>query len=215
MALPSPLLPRCFATAPTGAAVCFVLLTGCAASQAPEDESQTQQATMARERDAQVSAPDGEETSGEDRYCTLAGCWSNLTIQAPLPDTTEAIRALSLEVCLNGACHAVEFATISEHQSLGGLRAFVPYDASNSIETTVWLTVSRESERYVLKASWTLPNATKLQDGDHYRVTLRDASGQPWRTVETSVTYWWTYPNGEACPPGCRRAEINLLNAVP
>jgi hypothetical protein len=186
--------PGCFSTALAGA----LLLTACAPSHSDEDNAP----------DAGTSQLDAEESLGEENYCTFAGCFSNLTIFAPLPASLEAIYALSLEVCRNGACHSIELAALRD-SPLGGMNAAVSYGGmAAGFNAFVFLMLSRESERYALEAMWQLPRPGDLRDGDQFRVTLSDPTGRPWRVLEQSVTYTWTYPNGENCPPGCQRAEI-------
>jgi hypothetical protein len=201
MTLRSPTLQRCFATALIGAAA-----AGCQASHATRDDSQAQGAN-APEPAAGTSAPDWDEPNADETGCTLIGCLSTLTVYAPLPDSIEAIRALWLGVCLNGACNVIEFAAVKDHLTVGNT-GIVSYDESRPVDSAVWLTISRESGHNQLKAVWPLPHAGALRDGDHYRVTLSDESAQPWRVVEESVTYTWSFPNGEQCPPGCRHADL-------
>jgi len=146
------------------------------------------------------------------RICTVIGCGHAVTIKAPLSATFPTIRGSSIEVCRNTDCLSGSFATLTDPPStVSGVGVSFPdpqtIDGNHSphVEATIWGT---ESGGFRLEVGYWPWSMDDLSDGDRFTVTVRDGSGRTIVSVNRSVDYVTSYPNGKECGPVCKTATV-------
>jgi hypothetical protein len=138
--------------------------------------------------------------------CSTVGCRRSLRIDVPLALAYADVRASMITVCRNDECVGSALAGLPETapQPFGGFGIVFPADAAarrnSSCVLIAW------SDHLDVECQPYQPD--DVHDGDHYRMTLTDAGGAVVASVDRTVTYTVSFPNGEECGPTCQNVEL-------
>jgi hypothetical protein len=140
--------------------------------------------------------------------CTDVGCPSSMTMNVPVVISYSDVRASTLTVCRNDDCFTGPLSglppTLLDHTGMGVLiPAVADADARSRCFVSVW-----SPPRIDVRCDSAGPQA--VMDGDRYRLTLTDATGAVVASVDRTVSYAVSFPNGEECGPTCHSTTIDL-----
>ncbi|HVU03845.1 MAG TPA: hypothetical protein VHE30_18930 [Polyangiaceae bacterium] len=144
--------------------------------------------------------------------CTAIGCGASVTLKTPLPGDFATIRTYSVSVCKNGQCLSGSFAQLTDAPVDGaGVGTSFPdprtidRDHSPHVEATVW---AEAGGGFRLEAAYWPWSTEDAIDGDHFSLTVKGENQQVVATVDGSVTYTTSRPNGAGCEPTCHQATL-------
>jgi len=152
----------------------------------------------------------------EGKSCGAVGCGPVASIHIPLRATDLASGGLLIEVCRNTECRSggLYFSDTGQASS-----ADINYaeGATNAVATCSRVDatleyVSSTSSRLNIGWWWTC-SSDQLSNGDRYRVNVTTSAGVAIASVDTSVNYTTSTPNGAECGPVCHSAEITGADA--
>lgn len=137
------------------------------------------------------------------RECTLAGCYSAVSLRENFPAGAADLQQLSLQICRNGACESLPVLwserqpSMSDCRGAGRLYCSLVSRKDGTLDFLLLLVPPKgeDVERY-------------FQDGDRYKVSITAADGTTLFLVDQAVTYHRFYPNGPECDPGCKGAAL-------
>ena len=157
---------------------------------------------------ALVAAAVAASCSGDEARCTEIGCTDGATIKVDLPLSFAQVQKAKISVCRNDTCLAGSFADINAPPSPGaGVGFFVNADPAAGTGAD-GLVMARATGSLWLQVSWR-DSGGSVADGDVYTVTVEDENAVKAVAFRGTATYATLFPNGETCPPSCRRAELD------
>ena len=152
----------------------------------------------------------------EGKSCGAVGCGPVASIHIPLWVTDLASGGLLIEVCRNTECRSgglyfsdtgqASFADINYAEGATSAVA-----TCSSVHATLTY-VSSTSSRMDIGWWWTC-SSDQLSNGDRYRVNVTTSTGVAIDSVDTSVNYTTSTPNGDGCIPVYHSAEVTGADA--
>jgi hypothetical protein len=140
---------------------------------------------------------------GGDHPCVPSQCSSGALMTVPLTVSAAALSGTSVSVCRNAECYTAALPDVPAPAS-GGASIFFK-DVS-----FVWGTISQAANLAIeLDLEWHL-DASQLQDGDHYVVTLTNPASIATVVLDKTATYSALAPLPGECAgsAGCSIAEL-------
>jgi hypothetical protein len=148
------------------------------------------------------------ELSCTSMNCSKVDCLPSMIMNVPLDISYSDVRASTLTVCRNDDCFTGPLSglppALQDDSGLGVLLpAVADADASSHCDVIVDAPPKIEVE------CDSVPRQAVV-DGDRYRLTLTDATGTVVASVDRTVSYAVSFPNGEECGPTCHGTSIDL-----
>ena len=141
----------------------------------------------------------GIETSNT---CGKLTCTSGALLHIPLGSNAASLVGATATACRNGECYVWPLPSLPATGS-DGITAILP--GATSVFGTFWLNADKS---ITLDVEWRMDDASQVQDGDRYVVTLTDAAGTPTTLLDKTAAYQTLAPNGDACAPVCSYADL-------
>jgi len=141
----------------------------------------------------------GVETSNT---CGKLKCTSGAALHVALGSDAASLVGATASVCRNTECYAWPLPSLPAKGS-DGTTAIFP--GATSVYGTFWLNANMS---ITLDIEWRVDDASQVQDGDHYVVTLTDAAGTATTILDKTATYQSLAPNGDGCAPVCSYADL-------
>jgi len=156
---------------------------------------------------AACSSSDGE--SG--RACSVIGCGAAFQLDALIDGTPEAVPQMTIEMCRNADCLRGSFAqsTVPHGDFVASVTfpdpLVVDTTATGHVDAAIQDTASAGPGLQLRLQVY--PGLPALADGDTYKVTVKQGSAVV-TSIERSVVYTVSYPNGVECGPECKNASL-------
>lgn len=134
--------------------------------------------------------------------CGTNGCSNGAWLHIPMTLSASALLNQSVTVCRNSECYTAALPAVPGSDTAG---AVVDFTDATMVVGTIWQETNLTTG---IDIEWRVSDASVLQNGDHYVVTLVSASGASTTLLDKTATYQTIAPNGASCPPVCTYEEL-------